>query len=73
MGFLCLPRFEIEAVFFLVANSSTSLTSCPTVGPGMLLRVAPGTKKGKRAITMEMRTLAVVIITSREIVVLVWR
>ena len=66
MGLLCLPRFKVEAVFFLVAGSTTGTTLCSTFRPGMLVRVAPSTKKGKRAIIMEVITLAVVVIACHD-------
>ena len=73
MRLLCLPRFEIEAVFFRVAGSTTGTTNCWTFRPGMLIGVAPGTKERKQAITMEVITLAVVVIARPDDLVLLWK
>ena len=59
MGLSYLPRFEIKVVFFRVAESIIGTTLCSIFRPAMLVGVAPSTKKGKRAIIMEVITTAV--------------
>ena len=49
-----------------MAGSSTDIALRSTVRPGMLLRVALSTENGKRAITMEVRTLEVVIVARHD-------